>query len=172
MAQPGTKFTRKLRNAALATFICGAAAAATGCAEVTKVGNDHYTLAFWHEVSDTIVWDWKSPTCNQDADGDGNVGTPKDRAYCAFFITRASFCNHIPSGTGELICKAATNPNGTDTSGRPLWFDFTAAGQGYLNGGGYCLGVTFGAFGDIRSWVRLDRGQEGCKSVGSLPPTT
>jgi hypothetical protein len=27
-----------------------------GCAEVTKVGNDHYTLAFWHEVSDIIVW--------------------------------------------------------------------------------------------------------------------
>jgi hypothetical protein len=99
-------------------------------------------------------------------------GGPPRTAPCAFFIIRASFCRNIPSGTGETICIAATDPNGkTYGTGIPLWKEFTAAGNTFLNTNGSCLGVTFGAFGDIRRWVSLHDGEEDCKSVQGLPGT-
>jgi hypothetical protein len=162
--------SRKLRSVGLASIVGVSALLVTGCVTVGQYG-DHYTESIWHEPSDGIVFNWASPKCDQDIDGDGSRGTPHDRALCAFFIIRGTVCNNI-NGTPKQICNLATEANGeTYYTHTPLWFDFTAAATRMVNNGWACLQIQYGGFGEIRRWTAAPLGYEGCQNAPRLSPT-
>jgi hypothetical protein len=150
---------RNLYSAGLASLVCAAALAMSGCITFTKVGNDHYTGAIWQRVSDQIVWDWAGPTCDQDTDRNGVKGSPHDRALCGFYLVRVIVCNNI-GGVEQALCNNATEANGKAYGGALLWPEFNVAAQGVANGRA-CLAFTYYATGDIKDWRALDIGPEG-----------
>jgi hypothetical protein len=154
-------FRGRLRSVGLIATAGVAALALAGCTTITQ-DSESKILSFWERPSDQIVWTWASPSCNQDVNGNGNAGDIEDRALCAFFVTRGTFCNNL-RGEPALICNAATDPNGpTDVPGVPRWLSFSNAANGFVASGGDCLAVRYGAFGDIRRWVVRDSAHPGC----------
>jgi hypothetical protein len=150
----------KLRAVGLASIAGVAALVLTGCVSITQ-DSDSKILTFWERPSDHVVWNWASPTCQQDLNHNGNTGDIEDRALCAFFIIRASFCNNL-RGEAQGICNVATEPNGSTSDGIPRWLSFHNAANAFVARGGDCLAVRYGAFGDIRRWVVRSLGEPGC----------
>lgn len=159
-----TRFRQpKLRTVLILALMGTTVFLLTGCATLTKT-SDHYALAIWKEPSGNIIWNWASPTCNQDVDRNGVSGTPHDRALCAFFITRATVCNNL-ADTARIGCEVGTTADGKDTLGRDTWRDFDFAARNFVHDGNDCMVIWFGAFGDMRTWTTANLGQQGCRTV-------
>jgi hypothetical protein len=147
-----------LRNAGLATLVCAAGLAFSGCftasTQFAVITPDHpgvlYTIK--KKYSDIVVWKWAGPDCNLDVNGNGSPGGPQDRAFCALFFIRVVACNNL-SGAQHRLCYAATDLENE-------WADFSDAVHQQL-GSDDCLAVHVNPFAGY-NWTARRLGTGGC----------
>lgn len=107
MSRVRSLFGSKGRFVVLASIVCVAALAMSGCVTAKHLlGRDFLTLS--KSTTDPVMLAYYGPACNQDLDGDGVPGLYHDRALCAFYVIRGS-CNQADDYT-KVICYAVTDP--------------------------------------------------------------
>jgi len=149
----------KLRSAGIASIVCVAAVALSGCVSVTQSGGLNH-LTVWKGTTNKLMVEFFGPTCNQDVDRDGFRGTGADRGLCAFYILRGT-CNNQGGQLLKVVCYAVTDPNWRGSGNLTMLSHFIIQAHYWSQGGADCLIGTLN--GGSSRWQTAKIGQLGCR---------